>query len=203
MCKPTVFQKTYKHYLNQIKSVDLNKTSKILGGVFKNNQITIPFFNKPYKISSEGIFNNFGKTADFSEAIVLSKYLLLCPKTSVDNNKLVSYQEFKDSSPLIKYFKNNTEVAIAKHFSNNLETLKSAGKKLEGVFCHNIDAAYHLKLKFNPLPKIPIYLLFNDAEKEEIFPAQSVLLFEKSAEAYLDAECLAILGTLLFNHLAK
>ncbi|MBW1650216.1 MAG: DUF3786 domain-containing protein [Deltaproteobacteria bacterium] len=201
MCKPTVFQKTYEDYISQIGNINFYNASEILGGVVRDNEIILPFFNKPYKISSKGIFNNFEKKADFSEAVVLSKYLLLCPEKPVNNNKLVSYPQFKDSSPLIKYFKDNAECAIAKHFSNNLSALKTAGKKLGGVLCPNIDAAYDLKLKFNPLPKIPIYILYNEAE--EAFPAQCVILFEQSAQTYLDAECLAILGTLLFNRLKQ
>ncbi|MBW1615150.1 MAG: DUF3786 domain-containing protein [Deltaproteobacteria bacterium] len=203
MCKPTIFQKTYKDYISQIENINLKDISETIGGVVRNNEIEIPFFKKPYKISSKGILNNLGDTADFSEAAILSKYILLSPQKPVIDNKLVSYPEFKDAGPLTKYFKDNAEEAIAKYFTNNLAGLKTAGKLLKGVECHTIDAAYDFKLKFNPLPRIPIYLLYNDEEKEEGFPAQSVMLFEKSARTYLDEECLAILGTLLFNRLKQ
>ena len=42
-------------------------------------------------------------------------------------------------------------------------------------------------------------VLFNDADDE--FPAQCSVLFERRAENYLDAECLAIAGRLLFTSL--
>ncbi len=203
MCKPTIFQKTYQNYINQIENINLSDISEIIGGVILNNEIVIPFFNKYYKISSKGIFNNLGNKADFSEAAILSKYILLSPQKPINDNKLVSYPELKDAGPLTKYFKDNAEGAIAKYFTNNLARLKTAGKKLEGSPCSNIDAAYDLKLKFNPLPKIPIYLLYNDEEKKEAFPAQCVLLFEQSARTYLDEECLAILATLLFKRLKQ
>jgi hypothetical protein len=51
------------------------------------------------------------------------------------------------------------------------------------------------------LPKIPVLLLFDDADEE--FPAQCKVLFERRAEHYLDPECLAILGMLLSDFLNK
>ncbi len=42
---------------------------------------------------------------------------------------------------------------------------------------------------------------FNDADDE--FPAQSSVLFQRRAEKYLDPECLAIAGRLLFTYMKK
>jgi hypothetical protein len=42
-------------------------------------------------------------------------------------------------------------------------------------------------------------MLFNDADEE--FPAQCAVLFERRAENYLDMECLAMVGMLLFEYL--
>jgi hypothetical protein len=54
-------------------------------------------------------------------------------------------------------------------------------------------------MQFNALPKIPVLLLFNDADEE--FPAQCAVLFERRAENFLDMECLAMVGMLLFEYL--
>jgi hypothetical protein len=51
------------------------------------------------------------------------------------------------------------------------------------------------------IPKVPLLLLYNDADDE--FPAHCSILFERRAEKYLDAECLAILGMLLSVYLRK
>jgi hypothetical protein len=44
-------------------------------------------------------------------------------------------------------------------------------------------------------------ILFNDADEE--FPAQCMVLFERRAENYLDMECLAMVGMLLFEQLKR
>ena len=47
--------------------------------------------------------------------------------------------------------------------------------------------------------KKPLLLLFND--KDEEFPAQCTVLFEKRTETYLDMECVAMVGMLFFDYL--
>ena len=59
--------------------------------------------------------------------------------------------------------------------------------------------SYDLCMQFNALPKVPVLMLFNDADAE--FPAQCSVLFERRAEHYLDMECLAMVGMLLFESL--
>jgi len=56
-------------------------------------------------------------------------------------------------------------------------------------------------LLLDALPRVPVILLFNDADDE--FPAQSSVLFEQRAEKYLDPECLAMAGRLLFTRLKQ
>jgi len=68
-------------------------------------------------------------------------------------------------------------------------------------FGPNIDVNYDFAMQFDPLPRIPVLLLFNDVYEE--FSAQCSVLFERRAEKYLDSECIAMLGWQLFNHLRK
>jgi len=110
----------------------------------------------------------------------------------------VSYKDFKDASPFVGGFQSNTEKAIAKNFTGGLESLRRACLQLGGKD-PGLGWGYQLSMKFDPLPLIPILLLFNDADEE--FPAQCLLLFERRAEKYLDMESLAILGWLLTDYL--
>jgi hypothetical protein len=62
-----------------------------------------------------------------------------------------------------------------------------------------MDIACDLFRCFIPLPKMPLLLVFNDADDD--FPASASLLFEKRASTYLDAESQAILGHQLSRRL--
>jgi hypothetical protein len=52
-----------------------------------------------------------------------------------------------------------------------------------------------LSVCFNALPRVPLHLQFN--ADDDLFSAQSTLLFNQSAEHYLDMQTLFFLGTCL------
>lgn len=198
--KSPVFEETLKNYLDQVGQMELKSLEDKLGVEVEKDEVMVPFFGKPYRVSKGGVIDSLGKQPPLEISVVLCKYLLLCPKTNPVADQWVSYRDFKDSGPLTSYFLNSVEQPVAKHFSGRLEELKKACKILGG-FQPYIKLSYELSLQFNPLPKIPVLLLFNDEDDE--FPAHCSMLFERRAEKYLDAECLAILGMLLSVYLRK
>ncbi len=198
--KSSVFMETYQNYLNQIDKIDMDSRSGQLGGNCEGNHMSISFFGQPYRISGRGINNPSGKQPAIGICVVLSKYVLLCPEIPSLDKEWVSFRDFKDAAPLAGSFVNNTEQAIAQNFSGRLDELAGACEKLGG-WNPGLDLSYQLIIKLYPLPKIPVLLLFDDADEE--FPAQCKVLFERRAEHYLDPECLAILGMLLSGFLNK
>ena len=200
MDKQSVFKETYQNYLDQISKIDLHKRSEKLGGRIEKDEMVVSFFGKPYRISSRGITDPFGKQPLMGICVLLCKYLLLCPDVPSLDKEWVSFRDFKNTAPLIHSFVNHTERPIARIFSNRLEDLSVACEKLGGEN-PGLGLNYQLIMKLYPLPKVSVLLLFDDADEE--FPAQCKVLFERRAENYLDPECLAILGTLLYEFLKK
>ena len=196
--KSSVFEETYENYLAQIGRLDFKKIVDKLGAEMVGEELIIPFFGKSIRVSAAGISEASGGRPDFSVCVVLFKYLLLCPDHDPVGNDWVSFKDFKDSAPFAGAFFNYTEVPLAKHFSGRLKDLEAACRRIHG---HPPAAtfSYDLCMQFNALPKIPVLMLFNDADEE--FPAQCAVLFERRAENYLDMECLAMVGMLLFEYL--
>lgn len=200
MKKPSVFKETYQNYLDQIGELDLDSRAEKLGGRVENNEMVISFFGQPYRISIRGIKDPTGKQPPMGICVVLCKYLILCPDIPSLDREWVSFRDFKNTAPLVHSFVNHTEQPIARDFSDRLEELAAACKNLGGKD-PGMGLSYELIMKLYPLPKVPVLLLF-DGEDEE-FPAQCKVLFERRAEHYLDPECLAIVGTLLYGLLKK
>jgi len=113
---------------------------------------------------------------------------------------LFSFRDFKNTAPLVHSFVNHTEQPIARNFSGRLRELAATCEHLGGND-PDMELSYELIMKLYPLPKVPVLLLFNDADEE--FPAQCKVLFERRAEHYLDPECLAIVGTILYGLLKQ
>ena len=196
--KSLVFEETYNNYLAQVAELDFNKIADQLGAEVVGDELIIPFFGNPHRISAEGITDPTGSRPTFSVCVVLFKYMLLCPDKTPIENDWVSYKDFKDSAPFSGAFVSTTEVPLAKYFSGRLNDLESACRGIHGQ-PPATTFSYDLCMQFNALPKIPVLLLFNDADNE--FAAQCMVLFERRAEKYLDMECLAMVGMLLFEHL--
>ena len=193
-----IFEKNYRNYLTQIGRLDFTARAGNLGARMERRGLVVPFFGQPHRISSDAISGPDGKRPDYSICVVICKYLLMCPKAVPPEADWVSYKDFKNSAPFVSGFTNNTEQAIARHFSGCLAVLEKACSKIGGQ-PSDAELAYDLKMVFHPLPKVPLFLLFNDADEE--FPARCAVLFEKRAETYLDMECLAVLGWLLADQL--
>jgi hypothetical protein len=196
----SVFKQTYQDYLRQLRQVDLQRIAKRIGVEVEADSIVVPLFGHPYKISSTGIMDSSGQEPIHSIKVVLCQYLLHPPAVGPEEKDWVSYRDFKDASPFVGGFQNNTEKAIAKNFVGRLETLRRACLRLGGKD-PGLDWGYQLSMKFDPLPRVAILLLFNDTDEE--FSAQCLLLFERRAEKYLDMESLAILAWLLTDYLSQ
>ncbi|MBI5592208.1 MAG: DUF3786 domain-containing protein [Deltaproteobacteria bacterium] len=200
----TVFEATYRDYLAQIGGIDLNSAAHRLGVQVRGKEAIIPLFGRHYRVSKDGISDPSGKAPGFDIRVILCKYLLLCPDMDPKENEWVAFRDLKDSGPLTTYFANDVERAIATHFAGKLGQLQASCSDLGG-YPPAVQTAYDLSVQFDALPRIPVILLFNDKDDDQgnFWPATCSLLFERRAESYLDPECLAIIGRLLYTWLKK
>jgi hypothetical protein len=196
--KAPIFEKTYQDYLAQVNKLDLQDVAQKTAAQWDGKSVTVQLFGIPYCISGDGIIDPSGNEPVYSIKVVLCQYLLLHPSNHSEDGAWVSYKDFKDAAPLANSFHVKSEMGIANNFAGRLNSLKEACSAIGG-YDDSEELNYDLHVKFEALPRVPIRLLFNDADDE--FPAQCLLLFERRAEQYLDMECLAILGWLLAEKL--
>ncbi|MFH2064785.1 MAG: DUF3786 domain-containing protein [Pseudomonadota bacterium] len=193
-----VFVETYQHYLQQIGNIDFRIVQKRLDISVERDKAFIPLLNRIYQVSLKGIVDENGKQPGLDVCIILFRYLLMAPDLQTRTIRWVAFRDLKDSGPLTVYWKNEVESAIAKKFSNHLNGLADACRCLNGVLPEE-RFPYDLMQRFQLLPKIPALLLFN--RKDHEFPASCSVLFDRHADQYLDAESLAILGSIFARRL--
>ena len=198
--KSKVFEQTYEDYLSQIAILDFNFIANTLSIVVDGEDVVVPFFGKPYRVSSKAITDPSGKQPHLSICVILCKYLLMCPLIEPLGGNWMAFKDFKDAAPLIQAFSNTVTRAIAETFSGRVSELEASGKKMGG-YTPDEEFPYDLCMQFDALPKVPLLLLFNDQDDE--FPAQCGVLFEKRTEKFIDMECLAMVGMLFFEYLKK
>jgi hypothetical protein len=203
MEKPNpIFETHYKDYLADIANIDLPARSATLdiSVEAEGKRAVIPYFGRDCRVSSEGIADPQGKRPDYGACLLMLKYLLLCPPRLPVDDEWVNYRDLKDSGPLTVYFNDNVLNVLSRRYSGRKTELEAAAADLDGRPPAN-DYPYDVAVVFRPLPRVPVLLLFNDADDE--FPAQASVLFERRAERFLDAECLAVLGGALVEELKQ
>ena len=198
--KSDIFDKTYDHYIKKIAELDFGAIAVTLGVKTDGDSVTVPFFNTPYQVTRNGVLTPDGSPAAFGVGVVLSNYLIQCPDVIPRDDEWYSYKDFKDAAPLVGTFANTVERPIVETFSGRLSELEKAARILGGIE-PTITFPYDLNMLIQALPRIPMLLLFNDADDE--FPADCKILFEKRTESYLDMECVAIIGMLLAEFLKR
>ena len=198
--KSPIFEKTYQDYLTQIAELDLKSLEDRLGIQVDDGKALVPYFGRSYTVSGQGILGPEGSKPHLSTCVILCKYLLMCPAYEPRETSWVTFKDFKDAAPLIHSFATTVTNPLAKLYSGRSSALQRACKKIGG-YPPPETFAYDVCIQFDALPRIPLLLLFNDRDQE--FPAQCAVLFTKRTEAYLDMECVAMLGMQLYGYLSE
>lgn len=201
-----IFEKTLRNYLAEIARYDFTPHQAVLGVQCEGSRLTIPVFGKNYIVSADGIFpaslGSNGPAIGFAASVAICKYLLIGRTLAhvPAEEDWAAFKDFKDAAPLLGYFRNDVENAISAFFLGRRPELESAVLKLGGRPIR-ADLSYDLTMCLDVLPRVPVFLLFNDADAE--FPAECRMLFERRAENYLDMESLAIVGVLTADYVKK
>jgi hypothetical protein len=181
-----IFKQNYNKYLEKL-DVD--------------EPVTIPFFNNTYHVSKSGVADDHGNKPDYMTCVILLKYVLMAPSYVPAGKEWIPYREFKDAG------KGQNEglatFAIQKlssYYSGRLDDLKIAVERLQGRSPEE-DYPYDICSVIPALPNIPVLFLFNDAD--EFMPSKAMILYERRAEYYLDAECRVMVDWCLFEHLKQ
>jgi hypothetical protein len=191
--KSAVFEETYRKYLQDLSSLDIPSIGKNLGCEMQGEEIILPFFEKKYRVSPEGIFGPNGRPPDLSLSVILCQYLFHNARTITPRNGWASFKDFPNAQPLVGSFAANVDRQITARFSGRLDCLAEACVLLGGRPSQE-DLPYDLRVQFDALPQFPVLLLFNDADAE--FSATCLMLFLRDADQRIDMESLAILGML-------
>jgi hypothetical protein len=195
----TVFEQTCENYLSEIGKLPLAAVAERVGAAYGPDGLRIPLFDRTFSVSPAGIIGPDGRRAGYDVCVIISRLLLYDPPGQASGGtEWVSFRDFKDSRPLHNFFAHDIEQALAREYSGNIAALDTACIALGG-YTSELRVSYDLVRQFDALPLIPLVLLFNDADME--FAATSSILFPARTEAFLDAECIAMLGAHLVARL--
>jgi hypothetical protein len=194
------FDSTYREYLVELEQIDFLERANDLNLHLESNKIMLPFFSQVHFVSKQGVLDPAGSAPTPAVAAVLLEYILHNETIHPAAAEKISFRDINGAGPLAASFANNTNRLIAQTFAGRLPDLEAACRNINGEPIGDSTAA-DLCMRFRALPQIWLYLSFNDQDDD--FPAQSNLLFNRSAGIYLAMKSLFVLGTSLAGSLIK
>ena len=72
MEKEHVYEQTYKDYLSRIAELDFPFLADKLDVQLRGEEIIIPFFGRPYRVSANGITSPSGEKPHLSVSVILN-----------------------------------------------------------------------------------------------------------------------------------
>lgn len=165
---------------------------KIPGLQSEEEYLTLRYFRQKY-----GINRRTGEILSLEQSKVpttftkLNLYTLLwyCKKDAVFRNEWMPFRSLKDASPFGPAFQKSVIDVYAGTFSGHTEALHTACQSLGGERLSHSDAGYQIPA----FDCIPVQFLFWD--KDDEFPAQANILFDKGAVDFIHVESLVTIAS--------
>lgn len=180
--------------------MEFTAVAEALGGRLLPDGLLLSSFGRQYRVSRSGILDAEGRPPSPTHTVVLSYYVLEGGASVPLSGKWLAFRDFKDSAFFMPAFREAVEQRLAREFQGKLNILRSCAEALggrdypelgTGDLCHLIPA----------LPRVPLLLVFYEGDEE--FPAGALVLYDARSTAYLNLECLGVLGAVLADRLLE
>ncbi|HZE21040.1 MAG TPA: DUF3786 domain-containing protein, partial [Desulfobaccales bacterium] len=161
--------------------------------------LSIPYFGYCLQVFKDELRYPPGALADPWDAILLYNYIASEGDEPV-KGRWIAYNSLPNSVSKAKTLA-RLEQKLADHFAGKAAELKERVSQLGGEMAAAGGEDADVRAAFLPLPRVPVLLLFWDAEAEEGFAAKASFLFDASVGTYLDLESMLFLVEHLMERL--
>jgi hypothetical protein len=182
------YDSIYLGLITKLSECDFQESAERLGLEYVDGGIQVYFLKREYRITLDGVEPLDGQPVNANNGSVLLYYLLSNGRGDPEN----SYVLFESIPRMISGldFQNRMmSHPLERKFGNDYVKFSEAAVKLGGIE-EESQMGKHL-WKFNVLPKIPLKIVFYEADDE--FPTNIQIMLDKTALQFLEFECLAFM----------
>jgi len=162
--------------------------------------LTFSLFGQPLLVFKDEVRYPAGAAPNPWDAILLYNFIASCGKSALAGT-WITFQSLPNSVSKAKTLA-RLEKELAEHFTGQIDQLRRQTAALAAAPIQASENA-DFQAVFQPLPRVPVLLLFWDAEPAEGFPAQAHFLFDSTVSDFLDLESLLFLVEQLTDRLMK
>jgi len=155
--------------------------------------LELPYFNDTIVIAKNQINKPDGSELNHWEQVFVYNHMAQ-GGIRLPTGKWKGFREFPNTVSKIKNMVAEVEVPLVDQFQGRLSDLQTAALKIGGQNVTDQFQSTDRAILFRPLPRIPVLLMFWDAEPEDGFEAQAKLLFDETVVEHLDIESIVFLS---------
>jgi hypothetical protein len=155
--------------------------------------LRLPYFRDAVLLGGPEIQRADGGPLDRWEQVFLLNHMAQ-GGSARPSGRWKAFQEFPNTVSKVKSMRAHVEDPLAKRFSGAGERLGCRAANLGGEPAGEDAPSADLAIRLTPLPRVPVLLLFWDADPEEGTAAQVRLLFDETATEHLDIESILFLS---------
>jgi hypothetical protein len=182
------YDSIYLGLISKLSELDFQESADRLGLEYVDGGVQVCFLKREYRISSDGVEPLDGQPVNVNNRSVLLYYLLSKGQGDPEN----CYIPFESIPRMIGGLHAQNRLMntpLERYFGNDYVKFSEAALKLGGIQ-DKPQVGKHL-WRFDVLPKIPVQLVFYEADDD--FPAEMQIMLDRTAIQFLEFECLAFM----------
>jgi hypothetical protein len=187
-------------------SMDFADLAARLGGALETDGdqqlLQLPYFNTVVTVSKEKINGADGNPLGRWEQVFIYNHLAQGGSRE-PTGRWKGLVEFPNTVSKIKTMREKIEGPLVQRFTARTAELLAAAAAMGATREEPGVSSADLALLFRPLPKIPVMLVFWDAEAADGFAAKAKLLFDETVTEHLDIESILFLSERLMQLLKE
>jgi hypothetical protein len=178
----------FRELITKLSGCDFQEAADRLGLEYVDGGIQVCFLKREYRITLDGVETLDGQPVNVNNRSVLLYYLLSKGQGDPEN----SYVLFESIVRMISGLNAQSRLMntpLERYFGNDYAKFSEAAVKLGGIE-EESNGGKH-QWRFGVLPKIPLKIIFYEADDE--FPVDIQMMLDKTALQFLEFECLAFM----------
>jgi hypothetical protein len=192
------YDSIYLGLITKLSECDFQASAERLGLEYVDGGIQVCFLKREYRITLDGVEPLDGQPVNVNNRSVLL-YYLLSKGTGDPENSYVLFESIPRMISGLDLQNRLMSSPLERKFGNDYVKLTEAAVKLGGIE-EDSQSGKH-SWKFQVLPKIPLKIVFYEADDE--FPANIQIMLDKTSIRFLEFECLAFMVGCFIRALIK
>ena len=177
--------------------MDLEALPGRIGGTLTaTNQgpvLTLPYFNGTVQIRPVGIYHPVGSELTRWEQVFIYNHLAQGGRRTAGEDWR-GLEQIPNTISKQKSMRTNVEAPLKTHFQGRPQALRDAAVAMGGRQAADSISSADVAIFFQPLPRVPVMLLFWDHDPADQLDAQIKLLFDATITEHLDIESILFLS---------